>query len=628
MRIVLKDFSHETKLFTNRAILLWLCTLMALIFITLRLFYLQVTHHERYTTLAKNNRLKILPIPPVRGLIYDRNGVLLASNNTSYRLEVDREQVEDIDAMLMELGKLIPLSIEDISNFKKQFGQLPRFESVPLRYQVNEEEQASFAVKQHLFPGVSIKPHYTRYYPYQTSAAHVIGYVGRISEQELETLDKASYRGSDYIGKTGLEKYYESELHGEVGFQEVEANVSGRVLRTLENTLPVRGKNLYLNIDINLQGFTEKLLSKERTAVVAIEPKTGAILALVSMPSFDPNLFVDGIDAKDYHKLRDSPDRPLFNRAIRGQYPPGSTIKPFVSLAGLEYGVRNPQSRTGCRGWYTIKGQQHKYRCWNKRGHGSMNLHTAIEQSCDVYFYSLASDLGIDKLQPFMNRFSFGKETGIDLTGELTGLMPSREWKQQKMKDKQWYAGDTVIVGIGQGYMLATPLQLATATAALSTRGQIKQPRVAFALDGANSNEMAIAPSVAQTSITLKHENYWNMAIDGMRAVVFGGRGTARKAGAGSRYIFGGKTGTAQVVGIKQGKTYNARRLAKKYHDHALFIAFAPLKDPRIAVAVIIENGGSGSGAAAPIARKVMDFYLYKSPDSPLFLAEKPIASQ
>lgn len=620
MRLILKDAIQESKLFTHRTITIWLFTLIALSVIFGRAFYLQVIYHDRYITLAKSNRLKVLPLPPARGLIYDRNGILLAGNQTSYRLEIDREQVDDMDNMLAELAHVVPISEEDILNFKKQFEKLPRFESVPLRYNLNEEEQASFSVKQYRFPGVNIRPHYTRYYPYKENAAHVIGYVGRINEKELGLIDKSDYRGSDYIGKIGIEKYYEDELHGQVGFQEVETNVRGRVIRTLEKTLPVRGKNLYLNIDINLQIYIEKLLRRERASVVAIEPATGAVLALVSMPTFDPNLFVDGIDVKTYNKLRNSPAHPLFNRAIRGQYPPGSTIKPFVSLAGLEYGIRNPYNRTWCRGWFSISGQKHKYRCWKKRGHGSMNLHHAIEQSCDVYFYSLARDLTIDKLQPFMNRFSFGEETGIDLTGELSGLMPSREWKQRR-RGVSWYTGDTVIVGIGQGYMLATPLQLATATAALSMRGQIKQPRVVFALDGVSSTEMIIAHSKLQTPITLKHENYWNSAIEGMKAVVRSG--TAHRAGAGARYRFAGKTGTAQVVGIKQGKTYNARRLSKKYHDHALFISFAPSNDPRIAVAVIVENGGGGSSTAAPIARKVMDYYLLETPYSPLFMVKK-----
>lgn len=620
MRLILKDTLQESKLFTHRTILMWLFTLMALFIVFGRAFYLQVLYHERYITLAKSNRLKVLPLPPARGLIYDRNGLLLAGNQTSYRLEVDREQIADMDSMLKELAHVIPLSEEDIANFKKQIEKTPRFESIPLRYQLSEEEQASFSVKQHRFSGINIRPHYTRYYPYKETAAHVIGYVGRINEQELEIIDKTNYRGSDYIGKLGIEKYYEEELHGRVGFQEVETNVRGHIIRVLEKTLPVRGKNLYLNLDINLQIFAEKLLHKERAALVAIEPATGAVLALVSTPSFDPNLFVDGIDVETYKKLRNSLDRPMFDRAVRGQYPPGSTIKPFVGLAGLEYGIRNPHSRTVCRGWFSIPGQKHQYRCWKKRGHGSVDLHRAIEQSCDVYFYSLARDLTIDKLQPFMNRFSFGKKTGIDLTGELEGLMPSKEWKQRR-RGVAWYTGDTVIVGIGQGYMLATPLQLATATAALSMRGQIKQPRVVFALDSANSTEMTIAHSTPQTPITLKHENYWDKAIDGMRAVVHSG--TAHRSGAGARYRFGGKTGTSQVVGIKQGKTYNARRLPKKYHDHALFISFAPLQDPRIAVAVIVENGGGGSQAAAPIARKVMDFYLLETPYSPLFIVKK-----
>jgi len=619
-RFILKDAISEHKLFNQRIIIAWLMMMIALLTIVIRLFFLQVVNHERYTTLSENNRLKILPLPPTRGLIYDRNGVLLAENRVSYSLEIIPEQVKDIETTLTALSQIVSIDNNDINHFKKQIRQKRRFDAVPLRFRLSEDEVARFSVRRHLFPGINIVSNLSRYYPLGPSGVHVIGYVGRINEQELEIIDKSNYSGSNYIGKTGVEKFYEQELHGKVGFQQVETNVQGRVLRVLERTPPVTGKNLYLNIDMGLQTFIEYIVSEHRAAVVAIEPKSGGVLALVSMPHYDPNLFVNGIDAKTYRQLRDSPDRPLFNRAIRGQYPPGSTVKSFVGLAGLEYGERTPQSRTWCRGWFSLKGQTHRYRDWKKSGHGAMNFHSAVEQSCDVYFYSLANDLGIERLHAFMNRFGFGHKTGIDISGELGGLMPSREWKRHA-RGKPWYAGETLIVGIGQGFTLATPLQLAVATATLSIQGQFRQPRVVFAVEDTSTHEMRTIASSQQTQIVLKDAHYWDAAINAMEAVVHGHRGTARKVGYRSPYRFAGKTGTAQVIGIKQDERYNARKLAKKFHDHALFIAFAPLEAPKIAVAVIVENGGGGSSTAAPIAKKILDYYLL--PESRLQLAQQ-----
>jgi penicillin-binding protein 2 len=616
------DTVSENQLFNSRLIIAWILMMIALMTIVVRLLFLQIINHENYTTLSENNRLKIMPMPPTRGLIYDRNGVLLADNRISYSLEVTPEQVTDIDLMLKKLNNIITLDESDIEQFKKQLQQKRRFDAIPLRLRLTEDEVARFSVQSYRFPGVEITSTWTRYYPLGPRASHAIGYVGRINEYEMETIDKSSYSGSNYIGKTGVEKFYEVELHGKVGFQHVETNVQGRVLRVLERTLPVAGKTLYLNLDISLQSFIEDLVADELASVVAIEPDTGGVLALVSMPTYDPNLFVNGIDAKNYQLLRDSPDRPLFNRAIRGQYPPGSTVKPFMGLAGLEYGVRTEHSRTWCRGWYSLKGETHHYRDWKKSGHGTMELLHAIEQSCDVYFYSLANDLGIDRSHAFMSRFSFGIKTGIDISGELTGLMPSREWKAQR-RGKPWYGGETLIAGIGQGYTLATPLQLTVATATLSKRGQFKPPRVVFAMEDTSTGEMTTLPLPKQTTLTLKDERYWEIAIAGMEAVVHGGRGTARKIGTRSPYRFAGKTGTAQVVGIKQNERYNARALAKRFHDHAWFIAFAPLKDPRIAVTVMVENGGGGSHTAAPLAKKVMDYFLLPEARSKLIANRK-----
>jgi penicillin-binding protein 2 len=606
---ILKDPNREHKIFQNRVIIAMMMILLLFGVIVFHLFNLQLIEKQRYETLSKNNRIKILPLPPTRGLIYDRNGVLLADNRVSYSLELIPEEVKNLDLMLHELSKIIVIEEADLARFKKKLKQVRRFKSIPLRYRLTEDEVARFSVQRHRFQGIYINSNLSRYYPLGVTGVHAIGYVARINERELKRIDQSEYRGSKYIGKIGLEKYYEKELHGKTGFQQVEINVGGRVIRILERTPPIPGKNLYLNIDIYLQQYIERLLAKERAAVVAIEPATGGVLAIVSTPTYDPNLFVDGIDAKTYYSLRDSPDRPLINRAIRGQYPPGSTVKAFVGLAGLEYGVRTAQSHTWCGGWYTIKGKKHRYRCWKKVGHGSMNLLHALEQSCDVYFYSLAHDLGIDRLHSFMTRFGFGKKTGIDISGEKSGLMPSKEWKR-RVRKTFWYPGETLITGIGQGFMLATPLQLAAVTATLSNRGKLKQPRVVFAMEDARVHEMTLIPPNQQSTISLKSRHYWENAINGMKAVIHGKRGTARKIAKHSPYRFAGKTGTAQVVAIKQNERYDAKKLAKKYHDHALFVAFAPLNKPRIALSVIVENGGGGSKTAAPIAKKVMDYYL------------------
>ncbi len=608
-RFILKDTIRENKIFKFRVIIAWLMMLGLFSVIVGRLFFLQVFEHEGYITKSEDNRIKILPLPPKRGLIYDRNGVLLADNRVSHSLVIVPEKVKDIDLTLKNISQIVAIDEDDIARFKKQLGQVRRFKTVTLRYRLTEDEVARFSVQRHRFQGVDIKSNFSRYYPLGPTGVHAIGYVGRINKNELRTINESDYKGSEYIGKTGIEKFYETKLHGKTGFQRVETNVQGRVIRILERTPPISGKNLYLNIDIYLQRYIEQIVAEHRAAIVAIEPSSGGILALVSMPNYDPNLFVNGIDAKTLHALNNSPDRPLVNRALRGQYPPGSTIKPFVSLAGLEYGVITPHNRTWCKGWYTLKGRKHRYRDWKRVGHGSMDLHSAIEQSCDVYFYALANELGIDRMHTFMKRFNFGKKTGIDIPVEKNGLMPSSEWKR-RVRGKLWYPGETLIAGIGQGFMLVTPLQLAVATATLSNRGQFKQPRVVFTIDDAKVNEMTVVAPAKQKNITLKHESYWDAVINAMKAVVHGQRGTARQIGLESPYFFAGKTGTAQVVAIKQRESYDAEKLAKKFHDHAWFVAFAPIKKPRIAVSVIVENGGGGSQTAAPIAKKIMDYYL------------------
>lgn len=622
-RFILKDTANEAKIFKNRIILAWFCILIGMGVIVARLYVLQIINYSNYTKLSEKNSIKVLPLPPTRGLIYDKRGVLLAGNRIAYSLQVIPEKVKNIDQMLSQLNKVIPLGEDDVARFMKLFKQKRTFEPIPLRFNLNEDEVARFSVQRHRFPGLEITSELTRYYPMGEIGVHIVGYVGRINEDELKEIDPVNYHGSNYIGKVGIEKYYESELHGQAGYQHVESNVQGRILRILERKPAITGANIYLNVDMALQAYIEDLVKNELASVVAIEPETGAVLAMVSTPGYDPNLFVQGISSKEYATLRDSKARPLFNRAIRGQYPPGSTVKAFIGLAGLEYGIRTEQSSTWCRGWYRLKGQEHKYRDWKKSGHGSTNLHHAIEQSCDVYFYDLAHDLGIDRLQEFMTRFKFGQKTGIDLSGELGGLMPSRDWKLRTRK-REWYAGDTVITGIGQGFFLATPLQLAVATATLANRGQYKEPRLAFALENPDTGEMKTVATKQQAAIVLKQQHFWNIAISGMEAVVHNARGTAKHVGRRSRYRFAGKTGTSQVVSIKQDERYDARKLSKKNQDHALFIAFAPLSKPQIAIAVIVENGGGGGRTAAPIAKKVMDAYILAK--TPLTKYETPPA--
>jgi penicillin-binding protein 2 len=611
-QLILKNAQQESRLFNDRVITAWVVALLLCLVLLTRLFFLQVIHHEHFTTLSENNRLKILPLPPTRGVIYDRNGVVLADNQLSYTLEVVPEQVEDLEQTLAELGQIIPISDNDLARFRKQFKQRRPFDGVPLRFQLNEEEVAAFSVKRHRYPGANISVALSRYYPLGEHGVHAIGYVGRINEDELKIIDTSNYSGSSHIGKIGVEKYYETELHGQVGYQHVETNVQGRVLRVMKRIPPVPGKNIYLNLDISLQIYAEQLLAGRRAALVAIQPATGGVLALVSVPSYDPNPFVNGITPDAYAALRNSEDRPLVNRAMRGVYPPGSTIKPFVGLAGLEYGVRQPNQRTWCPGSYSLPNQEHRYRDWKRGGHGSMDLHHAIEQSCDVYFYDLAVDIGIDRLSNFMKQFSFGVRTGIDVPGEMEGLMPTRQWKA-KVHRMAWFPGETLISGIGQGYSLATPLQLASATATLSMRGQMRLPRMAFAIDDSDRNKMQLIPSLPPRMVTLRQDSFWDNALAAMEAVVHGPSGTAGRISQGLKYHVAGKTGTAQVVGIKQDEKYDASKLDEEFHDHAWFIAFAPVENPQIAVAVLVENGGSGSKTAAPIARQILDHYILNS---------------
>ncbi|EGW54286.1 penicillin-binding protein 2 [Candidatus Endoriftia persephonae] len=602
----IKDHLYESQLFINRSIAAAIIVTLMLLLLGVRMVYLQVVSHEHYTTLSKDNRVKLQPLPPTRGLIYDRNGVILAQNLPAYSLEITPEKVESLEQTIEQLALILPISEEDRRRFKKLRRQRRRFDSIPIRVRLNDEEVARFAVNQHIFPGVDVKAKLLRDYPLGEHTAHLLGYVGRINQQELQLIDTSNYSGTSHIGKNGVEKTYESLLHGKVGLQQVEVNAKGRTLRVLQEQPPIPGQDLQLSIDIQLQQTALKALGEFNGAVAAIEIETGGVLALVSKPGYDPNLFVEGISSKAYRALQKSPDKPLFNRAIRGQYPPGSTVKPFIGLAGLESGVVHFRQKNYCPGYYQLPGKEHKYRDWKKTGHGVTDMHKAIVQSCDVYYYELARTLGIDRLHGFLSNFGFGSKSGIDLTGESTGLLPSRAWKRRTRR-APWYPGETLIIGIGQGYFLATPLQLAVATATLANGGKRIRPRVVSSIRHGDGSQEELIPIVSQ--ITQNNPLHWQQITQAMTDVVQGPRGTARRI-RNKKYRIAGKTGTAQVFSVGQDEEYDEKTVAKRKRDHALFIAFAPAEMPKIAVAVIVENGGHGGSVAAPIARKVMDQYL------------------
>ncbi|MEA2093853.1 MAG: penicillin-binding protein 2 [Pseudomonadota bacterium] len=612
-QLPLKDHFLEYHLFSSRAIiLLVLCGLLLLALLS-RLLYLQVIAHEHFTTLSEDNRVKLQPIAPNRGLIYDRNGILLADNLPSYRLEITAEQIDDMSSTLAALEEIIHIRDIDRTRFEKLLRRKPRFEAVPLRFHLSDEEVARFSVSRHRFPGVDIQAGLARHYPLGQLAVHAVGYVGRIDERTLKNLDTSNYSGTTHIGKTGVERTYEDLLHGTVGVRQVETTAQGRVVRVLKRTPPIPGQNLYLTLDSRLQAAAEAAFGDNAGSAIALDPKTGDILAFSSLPTYDPNAFVNGIDHADYKALRDNANEPLFNRALRGQYPPGSTIKPFMGLAGLEGGITGNMSSTYCPGFFQLPGSTRKYRDWKRWGHGTVNLNKAITQSCDVYFYDLARSMGIERIHDHLKHFGFGTRTGIDILGELPGLLPSAVWKRER-RGEPWFPGETIITGIGQGFFLTTPLQLATATAVLATRGQRMKPNIIHAEQ--ETGHDALLPHRAQTVETLSINNpeNWDAVIQSMIDVVHSARGTARKIGLDSTYRIAGKTGTAQVFGLKQEEIYDAEAIDKTLHDHALFIAFAPVDDPQIALAVIVEHGGGGGSVAAPIARKILDSYLLDGP--------------
>jgi len=606
----LKDSNREKRIYAFRTILAALFVLGLTSALIIRLYDLQLVNHEHFQTLSDKNRMQLQPISPNRGLIYDRNGVLLADNKPIFSVVIIPEYSKNVDESIASIQEIIDITPEHIKRFKKRMRRSRRpYQSVILKSKLNEQEIARIEVRRHELKGIEIQAELARYYSMGSATAHSIGYVGRINEKELAAVDAKNYSATNYIGKLGVERFYESELHGVVGYQTVETNASNRVLRVLDRIAPTPGRNLTLHIDSGLQKKAVELLGAKRGAVVAIEPSTGGILTLVSTPSFDPNLFVTGIDYKSYSALRDSLDLPLFNRSLKGQYPPGSTIKPVLGLGGLDSGVTNRAFSIWDEGKYQLKNDERIYRDWKRQGHGRMNLFSSIAQSCDIYFYDLAFKMGVDNMSKYLGDFGFGQNTALDISEARDGLLPTREWKRA-LKGRAWYPGDSLNMGIGQGFMLSTPLQLATASAVMANRGRWVQPAL---LKLASVGDRPIRQrKIEMNDIQMINPEDWDYIIDAMSEVMHGKRGTARSSGRRASYRMAGKTGTAQVVGIKQGEKYDAEALSERNRDHALFIGFAPVINPKIAVAVIVENGGGGSTSAAPIARALFDEWILK----------------
>ena len=625
----IKDVHSERRLFLARVILAAVVSLLLLGTVVARLIQLQVVDHELFAEKSQGNRVRIEPVPPIRGLVFDRKGRVIAENLPAYQLELIPEQVDDIDDTLNRLAAINLIEFEDIPRFKELSRSGPRFKPVTLEFRLSEDEIANFAIQRPRFPGVDFRPRLVRHYPDGKLVSHAVGYVGALSTDDLQRLDSASYAGTSHTGKTGVESSFESDLHGEAGYRHLITNARGRQIPSDASELldslphdqaPAPGANVYLSIDLDLQRIATKALEGRRGALVALDPQTGEILALVSAPAFDPNLFAVGMTTSQYRELSESPDRPLFNRALSGAYPPGSTIKPILALAALETGATNLTRKTVCEGYFMLPGDDHRYRDWKPEGHGPVDLHDAIAQSCDVYFYEISRDIGIDTMHDYLDRFGLGTKTGLDIGGESTGLVPSKEWKKNNFRDRdnqRWYHGETVIASIGQGYMLATPLQLASAAAALATRGKRYRPHMVAAIEDALTEERRMIRPERLADVEISNDFYWENVIGAMHDVMQGPRGTARAVGVGAPYEMAGKSGTAQVVSIAQEDKYDDVELEERQRDHALFISFAPLENPRIAVALIVENGESGSGLAAPIAKAIMDAYLGYGDDAP-----------
>ncbi len=603
-----RDSQREQQQFKVRLAALTVFVLLMFAVLLTRFVYLQVVQHNHYHTLAEANRISIVPATPGRGVITDRNGVQLAYNYTAHTLEITPSKAGSVDNTIDKLGEIVEISPRDRRRFRQLLEESKSFESLPIRSRLSDEEIARFAAHRYRFPGVEIKARLFRQYPQGELFSHVIGYIGRINQKEIDRLEEnselANYRGTDYIGKMGLEQSYERALHGTTGVEQVEIDSAGRAVRLLSRTPPTSGSNLVLKLDAGLQSLVFKAFGNRRGALVAMDPQTGGVLAFVSKPGFDPNLFVDGIDPQSWNELRNSPDRPMLNRALAGTYPPGSTFKPYMALAALTYGKRTPQQGISDPGYFWMG--NHQFRDDAVNGHGWVDMYKSIVVSCDTYYYVLANDLGIDSISKFMSQLGFGSRSGIDLTGESAGTLPSKEWKKKRF-NREWFAGETVSVAIGQGYNAFTPLQMASAMATLANDGVMYRPHVVDYIEDVRTRKRTpVEPQPLRTlDWSPEHIAVIKKALVGVNK-----EGTGASVFAGAEYVSGGKTGTAQVIAIKQGEKYVESRVQERFRDHALFIAYAPADKPRIAVALIVENAGFGAKSAAPIARQVLDYYL------------------
>ncbi|MET4025289.1 penicillin-binding protein 2 [Marinobacter sp. MBR-99] len=608
-----KDTAAERRLFQRRALVMLVFVVLMMIGLLARMYQLQIVEHETYTTLSDKNRVQVQSVPPPRGLVYDRNNLLLAENRPVFSLTLVPERVAGMEATLARLSEILDIAEEDIERFKRRLREPRRpFQEMPLSYDLGEEEIARMAVHRHEFPGVEVRAELVRYYPHSELTAHALGFVGRINREELQRIDPVNYAGTNYIGKSGIERFYEQVLHGTVGYQHVETNARGRILRVLERVNPVPGEDLQLHLDLRLQRKAYQLLEGRRGAIVAIEPETGGILALASVPGFDANKFVTGISVEDYRNLSTDIDKPLFNRALRGQYPPGSTIKPMMAIAALDSGVTNRERRIWDPGYFQLREGGRRFRNWNRSGDGWVDLKYSMARSNDVYFYEVGVEMGVSVMAEYLAHFGFGEDATLDVSGALSGLLPTADWKRAA-RNEPWYPGDSVNMSIGQGFMLATPLQLATATTLIANRGIWVEPRLLKDIRGDRSvNEFL--PTETHEPLILKNPDDWEFVVETMEEVMHGARGTARSSGKGASYRMAGKTGTAQVFSLAEDEEYDEEQVRERLRDHALFVGFAPSHNPKIAVAVIVENGGGGSSTAAPVARALFDAWLEELP--------------
>jgi penicillin-binding protein 2 len=621
----LKDHWQEQRLFLSRVIGAAVVVLVLTGLLVTRLVQLQIVDYQRFSELSQGNRFRIDPLPPTRGIIYDRNGLVIAENRPNWELVAIGEEIDDLERTLRSLEALELVDPAEHEDLRDLIRSHRGFERVKLS-NLTEEQAATFAVRRHLFSGVDIQEALSRYYPFGEASAHAVGYVGSISTQDLERIDRRNYAGTSHIGKTGVERAYEERLHGEVGYRQLVVNAQGRVLSVagdpsgravadssgVETKLPVPGRNVVLSLDMKLQLAAQESLQDMRGAVVAIDPRNGDVLALVSTPSFDPNRFAAGLSRADYVALSTDPDKPLYNRALAGVYPPGSTVKPFLAIAALQGEAMTSDEERYCPGHFRLPGQTHRYRDWRPQGHGNVDMHEAIVQSCDVYFYHLAVAMGIDAMADGLRQFGFGAPVGLDIRGENAGVVPSRDWKAQRFtrrEDKIWFPGETVITGIGQGYMLVTPVQLAHAGATFAARGERFAPRLLIGTEDPLTREVEYTEPSKLEHVAEHDPVHWQVVHDAMVGVTAEPRGSARAPMQGTTYSVAGKTGTAQVIGIAQGEKYREEEIDERLRDHGLFVAFAPADAPRIALGVVVENGGGGSRAAAPVARKIFDAY-------------------